>query len=113
MIRFVVEGDPVGKERARKGRGGHWYTPSHTRLYEQRVKLAFLKATSFRRLNPPAVTVSVRCFFAAKRHPDPDNCLKLILDALQTLAYPNDRHVASQVSHEYDAKRPRIEVEVE
>lgn len=113
-VRFVVEGDPVGKQRARLGRGGHWFTPDKTRAYENQVKQAFLRATGFKRLtNPPAISVTVRCFFRNGHHPDPDNCLKAVLDALQTLAYPNDRHVASSVTHEYDPTRPRIEVDVE
>jgi len=110
---FIVEGDPIGKERARKGRGGHWYTPDKTREYEQRIKMAYLKATGFKRMSPPAISVRVHCFFASKQHSDPDNVQKLVLDALQKLAYMNDRHVASSNTHQYDSERPRIEVEIE
>ncbi len=117
MIRFVVEGEPVGKERARKGRGGHWYTPDKTSAYEERVRRAFFIAAgadalwNFRR--QPAVCVQVRCFFRNGHHPDPDNVQKLVLDALQGMAYKHDRHIASSNTHGYDPQRPRIEVEIE
>ena len=112
-LTFTVEGDPVGKQRARKGRGGHWYTPTKTHNYEQRVRLEFFKAAGFKRLSPPAVMVTVRCVFRNGRHPDPDNVQKLVLDALQTLAYKNDRNIASANTIEFDGTRPRIEVNVE
>jgi len=117
-VSFTVEGEPVGQQRARMGRSGkrgeraHWYTPDKTLAYKQRVAQAFLRANGFRRLDPPAIMVRVRCFFGGKSHPDPDNVQKLVLDALAKLAYPNDRHVASSNTHEYDKQRPRIEVEV-
>lgn len=117
-VSFLVEGEPIGQQRARMGRSGrqgrriHWYTPEKTTEYKQHIAQAFLRATGFRRLSPPAVAVHVRCFFGSRSHPDPDNVQKLVLDALTTLAYPNDRHVASSNTHEYDARRPRIEVEV-
>ena len=74
--------------------------------------MAFLKVAG-RRLSPPAITVRLWCYFKNGRHPDPDNVLKGVLDGLVGLAYANDNHVASTVAPGFDAKRPRIEVEVE
>ena len=111
LVRFTVEGPPVGKERPRKGRGRHFYTPTKTKIYEQAVRLAFL-CTAKRKLDPPATWVRVHCFFRNGRHPDPDNVLKLVLDGLCGHAYPNDRAVNSSVDLVTDADRPRIEVEV-
>lgn len=118
-VRFTVPGPPIGKERARKGRSGpaplansHWYTPEKTALYQKAVAQSFFVANLGRKMDPQAVHVEVNCFFKSKAHPDPDNVLKLVLDALTGLAYRNDRHVSSQVSHQYDKKRPRIEVVV-
>ena len=117
-VSFIVEGEPVGQQRARMGRSGkmgarvHWYTPDETTAYKKRVADAFYRANGFKRLSPPAVSVHVRCFFGSRVHPDPDNVQKLVLDALAKLAYTNDRHIASSNTHEYDQQRPRIEVEV-
>ncbi len=111
-MRFIVEGPPVGKERPRKGRGRHFYTPEKTTRFESAVAMAFLKVAR-RRLEPPAISVHVRCFFKNRAHPDPDNVLKAVLDALTGMAYPHDRYLGSSVTCEYDAARPRIEVEVE
>ena len=33
----MIPGTPVAKQRARRGRGGHWYTPARTREYEELV----------------------------------------------------------------------------
>lgn len=58
------------------------------------------------------VAVTMRWFRAAKRG-DLDNRLKILLDALQGVAYANDQQVVEL--HAYraeDPKRPRVEVEV-
>jgi Holliday junction resolvase RusA-like endonuclease len=112
MIRFTVEGQPVGKERPRLGRGRHVYTPEKTKRYEQAVGMAFLKANGGQKLSPAAMSVRAHCVFKNKRHADPDNCLKGILDGLCGLAFPNDNAVASSVSFAFDGTRPRTEVEV-
>ena len=39
MISFFVEGPPMPLQRARKGKGGHWYTPEESRAYKERVAL--------------------------------------------------------------------------
>lgn len=115
-VKFVVEGDPVGKQRARIGRGSHFYTPQRTEDYADRVR-----DNLWRTLGPdglrvfqtdPVVSVTVHCFFRNLRHPDADNCLKLVLDALQRIVYRNDRSVAGGTTIAFDPARPRIEVEL-
>ena len=39
IVEFNVPGDPVGKQRPRKGRGGKFYTPNKTLSYEKKIKL--------------------------------------------------------------------------
>jgi Holliday junction resolvase RusA-like endonuclease len=108
---FTVHGDPVGKERPRKGRGKRFYTPDKTKDYEQKVGMMFLKAAGGK-LDPPAIWVRVHCYFKNGRHADPDNVLKCALDGLCKLAFRNDNKVASSVNWSMDAKHPRIEVEL-
>lgn len=108
-LRFTVLGPPVGKERPRRGRHGHFYTPTKTIDFEQDVAMAYLRAVR-RRLDPPALHVGVHCYFRNGHHPDPDNVLKAVLDGLTGLAYPNDRQVSSEVHWALDAANPRTEV---
>lgn len=117
-IRFKVPGDPVGKERPRfAGAGRSPYTPAKTRAYERLVELTFLqqlRTRGWRALPSSAMRVVVDCRFRTGTHPDPDNVLKLVLDALTAgwMAYKNDRHVSSSVEHNCPSEHPRIEVEV-
>lgn len=109
---FVVDGDPVGFQRMRLSQQGgqHHFEPAKPRRYKQQIATEFMRATGHGVLIPPAVSIKIRCLFRNGTHPDPDNVLKLALDSLTGLAYKNDRHIASTVTHEYDANRPRIEI---
>ena len=47
MITFKVDGDPVGKQRARYAKRGNFvqtYTPDKTRNYESSIKEAAIEA---------------------------------------------------------------------
>lgn len=106
---FRIDGKPQGKGRPRFTRSGHTYTPDNTAEYEQRVKLAYrlgggVKLTGF-------ISADIRAVFAvpksytkkqrsaalalhfAPRKPDCDNIAKIILDALNGLAYDDDAQV--------------------
>ena len=88
---FQVWGTPIGKERARKGRG-HFYTPPKTKAYENLIKTTFLSL--YRKLNDEhkkwKLTV---CVVGQNIRADGDNILKSVADALQGLIYKNDRQV--------------------
>ena len=108
-LTFVVPGPPRGKERPRKGKYGNFYTPPKTHAAELAVAMACLKAAGGK-LSLQAIHVKVHCHFATHRHPDCDNILKLTLDALEGLAYANDRHVSSEVSFDVGQHPEGIEV---
>lgn len=76
---LTIPGAPVPKGRARKGRGGHWYTPEATRNAEERI--ALLARSQRVRFGSDPVNVSI-VFHVAVRDFDIDNLVKCVLDGL-------------------------------
>lgn len=106
---FSVPGKPQGKGRPRFTRSGHTYTPDRTAEYEERVKLAYKQAGAGKLSGfvsadictvfavPKSYTKAQRAAalnasFAPKK-PDCDNIAKIILDALNGMAYDDDAQV--------------------
>jgi len=116
VLNFTVDGKPQGKQRARRGRGGRWYTPSLTVVYENTVSgacLAAMRALGISRRYTDAVTVTVACYFPDARRRDCDNVLKSVMDALNGVAYVDDSQVhTATVTKAIDRERPRTEIEV-
>ncbi len=125
IIHCFCRDDPDGARRDVEDAIGSWlpsavsFQVQHFWALYSRVEIALYRGDAagadalwdFRR--QPAVCVQVRCFFRNGHHPDPDNVQKLVLDALQGMAYKHDRHIASSNTHSYDPQRPRIEVAIE
>ena len=117
---FTVPGPPVGKQRARKGRGGRWYTPAATRRFERSVAACFLqvKSQAERRgwslvVVTKAVELEVECYFADGRRRDGDNVLKAVSDALNGIAYRDDSQIVrAVVTKAIDRLEPRTVVKV-
>lgn len=113
MCDFVVEGKPVGKGRPRFKRMGNFvqtYTPAATADYEKLVRLRFQNAGGVITEKPVRIKI-VACFAPPKatkkkqkaemlanlilpmKKPDADNIAKIILDALNKIAYKDDSQV--------------------
>ncbi len=108
-ICFAVPGKPQGKGRPRFTRSGHTYTPGSTAAYEERVKLAYRQAgggklSGFVSADILAVFTVPKSYTKAQKaaafdmryapkKPDCDNIAKIILDALNGLAYDDDAQV--------------------
>lgn len=109
IVEFSIDGAPTGKERPRVCRFGT-YTPKKTVDYEKKVKKAFSEQTD--KCFDSAINVSIRAnydipkSYSKKRRkliedrlelptkkPDCDNIAKIILDALNGLAYKDDSQV--------------------
>jgi len=91
---FRVPGKPQGKQRARRGRNGRFYTPAETVAYERRVAWAAKQAMT----KPMGdyrgpVVLSVLCYFGDHRRRDGDNVLKAVADSLNGVAYHDDSQV--------------------
>lgn len=113
MCDFEIEGKPVGKGRPRFKRMGNFvqtYTPANTAEYEKLVRLRFQNAGGV--ITDKPVRVEITAFFAPpksvrkkdkiemlanrilpEKKPDCDNIAKIILDALNKIAYKDDAQV--------------------
>lgn len=112
-VTFEVEGNWVGKGRPRLAKGGHTYTPAGTKTYEEKVCIQYKRNCKafFEKETPVAIDIiglkSVpknlskdKDFLLGKpclRTPDADNILKIVCDALNGVAYDDDKQV-------YDAR---------
>ena len=116
VLRFTVAGPPQPKERARRGKGGRWYTPERTRSYEARVRWLCAAAASragWARGPGAAYAVDLAMFFGDARRRDVDNATKAILDALNGVAWLDDSEVVElSVRRAIDRSTPRVEVEI-
>lgn len=89
---ITVHGDPVAKGRPRLAGNGHVYTPARTKQYEELIGWAWLHT------HYPKLTgrVWVEIEVGEAKHPaDLDNYVKVALDALNGLAWDDDRQVTS------------------
>lgn len=111
-IEFVLHGKVLGKARPRFTRQGGTYTPHATREYEDAVRHAYVAAGGVMLEGPIHIdleAVSGIQKTATKkqqtdrlmgnelslRKPDIDNIEKIVLDALNGVAYQDDRNVVS------------------
>ncbi|HYM69204.1 MAG TPA: RusA family crossover junction endodeoxyribonuclease [bacterium] len=118
-ISFVVPGNAVPKARPRSVRLPNGkirtYTPARTQHYEQKVAIYALQI--LKGANWPIADAKSRfhmrvlLVFADLRRRDGDNCVKVIQDALNGIAYADDYQVVSHaVSRSLDRANPRTEV---
>lgn len=111
MIDLTIPGPPAGKGRPRVA-NGHAYTPAATRAYEAKVKAAW-RASGAAGFGPdaPVRALVIACHpipaSASKKDresmaanvvlpmkkPDADNVAKIVLDALNGLAWADDKQV--------------------
>lgn len=130
MISFEIEGDPVGKGRPKfSSRGGfaRAYTPKKTIDYEKKVKKCYLDqiGTKF----DCALRVEITAFYPipkstskknrvkmlrdeirCTKKPDIDNIAKIILDALNGVAYEDDKQVISLEVNKMYGEVPKVAV---
>lgn len=112
MVAFTVLGDPVPKERPRYGLR-RTYTPKRTVVAETRVVDAFDVAHPLRVPMSGPVGMRVQFYRASRRRIDLDNLCKLILDALNGVAYVDDVQVVHLTAEKhYDKHNPRTLVEL-
>jgi Holliday junction resolvase RusA-like endonuclease len=131
-ITVVIAGEPVAKGRPRMTRGGHPYTPSHTRRYEAHGRLAAQLAMGDR----PPLDTPVRVVIGAelpvpttwsgrKRtaalagevvpsgRPDLDNLAKGALDAIRSIVVVDDALVVEMTALKRFSAVPRLVVTVQ
>lgn len=135
LVRIVVAGVPVAKGRGRVGKLANGracvFTPSHTRKYEDVVRLAASQAMDKRVPITETVEVRVGVFLPvpksmSKRNqalalqgklrpatkPDIDNYVKSALDGINTIIIRDDNQVATLRACKFFSDKPRLEIEV-
>lgn len=130
MIRFTIEEDPFGKERPR----GNFHTPARTKAYEKRAKAACQDVMRRHRLTPFTEPVAVYIDFRLKppasmskrkreamlagevgttgRY-DIDNLAKAVLDAMNKVAFTDDRLICRLVLDKVASETVGVDVTVE
>lgn len=131
-VKFEIIGPPQGKGRHRaqvlpNGKI-HTYTPENTASYENLVKVMYLQQVGRKRLTG-ALQARIQAFYAIpnswskkrkaeandgverpKTKPDLDNCCKIILDALNGIAFYDDKQVVELYASKHYADIARVEV---
>lgn len=120
-MEFIVEGEPQGKARPRFSRRSETvYTPSKTARYEKEIRQAYIAAGGKMIPEGSYVTVTVDAYFRIpksytkrkrlacehniirpNKKPDIDNVLKVVLDALNKVAYEDDKQVIEVICRKW------------
>lgn len=118
---FIVDGKPQGKQRPRFSRISKTvYTPTKTAKYEKQIAKAYAESGGKCIPADCYVSVSVSAFFPIPKSyskkkredclerilrpdkkPDMDNILKVVLDALNKVAYEDDKQVVELIGRKY------------
>lgn len=75
--------------------------------YKNAIKL-ISNRYKYNRSPESKIMVFVVAFFPNKKHGDPDNILKCVLDAL----FDSDKYVSSCVDFQYDASNPGVDITI-
>ena len=132
MIYFTIPGKPKGKGRPKFARRGNFvktYTPEATVNYENWVKLCYQAAEQSSISGE--IQVEIQCYFeipesikGKKRElylsgeirptkkPDLDNIMKCVTDALNEIAYQDDKQIVEASIEKYYSEEPRVEIEI-
>ena len=121
-MNLTVYGIPVPKARPRMTKTGHCYTPKATAAYEFLVQQVW-HWNGRHRLEGP-IRMEVIFYFSRPKsaqnrvshtvRPDLDNCIKSVMDGLNTLAFADDSQIVELVaSKKYTTAKPRAEIILE
>jgi len=111
MIRIIIPGRPVPKQRPRFGRGGHVYTPSKTKQYEELV--GWYAKQCIPEPISENIALHIRVYVKNNVFPDIDNIAKSIMDGLNGIAYNDDKQVACLTIQRLQGEEERAEIEIE
>lgn len=131
MVSFEVPGKAVPKQRPRRARNGHFYTPQPTVEYEREVawrsKIAMKGRLPF--ICPVSVSIEIRLvpprsWYASKQvralngelRPsrfDLDNCVKALTDGMNGIVYKDDRQIYEITAFKAYGNTDKVLVEIE
>lgn len=127
---FEVEGEVIGKGRPRFTKQGRTYTPKKTLDYERAIKRSYLNKYTY--LSKKSIRIKICAYLeVAKSHskvkkqkmldnelqctkkPDVDNIVKVVLDALNKVAYQDDTQVVEVIAIKRWSNESRLKVIIE
>lgn len=128
---ITIPGKPLGKQRPRVLKNGITYTPKETVNYETFVKQLYfeqynkdkpfegpVKMRIVAYMPIPQSTSKVkkknmmRGIIRPTKKPDVDNIIKIVADALNGLAYQDDKQIVSCTVEKVYSDVPRVQVEI-
>ena len=131
-VLFTIPGEPGHKGRPRFTRYGHTYTDKKTVEFENLVRVAFAQHVPGHQPYEGKCRVEIDAYFpipvstSKKRkllmmdglirptkRPDCDNIAKAVLDALNSVAYNDDKQVIEMVVRKWYSDVPRTIVMIE
>lgn len=107
---FVVPGRPRPKGRPRMSRG-RAFTPKATAEYEKLIR-QYAEGVVTEPFACNEITLNVNVYFKNKTHGDVDNYVKIASDALNKIAYNDDKQIKHIEGHLYYDKDERMEIEI-
>ena len=122
MIKFQINARPQPKERSRSTRSGHHYTPRRTVNFELTVAAEFRAQHPDHKPLEGPIELEVFIDYARPKtvkkgywhtgRGDIDNIVKAISDALNGVAWKDDRQVAVLHGYKTWADKDKIEVNI-
>lgn len=128
---IVIYGTPFGKQRPRVTQFGgfaHAYTPKETVNYEALIKHEYVQQSNKFYDSDLPLKLSIKAYFdipkafsKTKRQnaidgqirpmkkPDYDNIAKVVTDALNKVAFDDDKQIVEASIKKYYSERPRVE----
>ena len=130
QVSFVIPMKPCGKERPRLS-NGIVYTPAKTKAYENFIKGCYIEQCGEISFGSSPISMDIKAYVPVltrfrkaekeaalkgelkpSAKPDADNILKALLDALNELAYDDDRYIYKISVERVYSNRPRTEVTI-
>ncbi|BED92589.1 MAG: RusA family crossover junction endodeoxyribonuclease [Candidatus Paraimprobicoccus trichonymphae] len=132
MIKFTVLGHPIGKQRPRMCQINGCtiaYTPKQTKEYERLIRLNYKKVLKIKFEKGVPLEAEITAFFAVPKaaskrvkeamlneeilptkKSDGDNITKIILDALNGVAYHDDSQICNIIFKKKFGEVPKVVV---
>lgn len=129
-MQVILYGEPMGKQRPRVTRH-HTYTPAKTVNFETALKLQYMNTNKHKPVDgavrmeiyayfkiPKSISNKKRLLMIAHKirptkKPDFDNIAKIVGDALNGIAYLDDKQIVDGKITKWYSDQPRIEVYLE
>ena len=136
-MKFEVLGQPQGKQRVKATvRGGFAkvYTPADTISYENKIYSAYIQAQEqlTNKLWDEPLKITLTAFYSIPKSfskkkvaaalaglirplvkPDIDNIVKVVCDALNSVAYHDDKQIIKIVTEKFYSNEPKLVIEIE